>query len=175
MARSWSDAHDGATSRRSSGKNGSRFGPSACGCSSRRRASKAGSAASQTPSDVRSWRASPAQLCQEVPEGRCCPVRGLGRGGSRLRCRGPALGPRPGDVRHRLPVNRAIRSPKGSITAARQFNRHYQVDENLVALNPLFGGREVDAGEWEQAGQGLPCLVPSQGLQQAGQGLGARG
>jgi len=59
IARSWSGAHDGATSGRSSGKGGSRFGPSAWGCNFLGRVSTAGSDASQSPSDVRSWRARP--------------------------------------------------------------------------------------------------------------------
>jgi len=59
IARSWSVAHDGVTSGRSCGKGGSRLGPSACGCHSRTWVSTAGSAASQTPSDVRSRRARP--------------------------------------------------------------------------------------------------------------------
>jgi len=62
MAGSWSDAHDGVTSGRSSGTEAASTGPSAWRCSSRRRATTAGSAKSQTPPEVRSWRDLPGAL-----------------------------------------------------------------------------------------------------------------
>jgi len=59
IARRWSVAHEGVTSGRSSGSGAASPDPAAWGCSSLRRASTAGSAESQTPSEVSSWRALP--------------------------------------------------------------------------------------------------------------------
>jgi len=111
------------------------LGPSACGCNSRRRVSTAGSAASQTPSDVRIWRARPgapsarrartAAAVRSEAGGEAAAVSGAAVLLS-ARVRGPSV--------TACSCMRAISSPNGSTTCARQLSRHCWVDVDLVAL-----------------------------------------
>jgi len=154
--RSCSDAHDEATSGRYSGKGGSSFGHSACGCNSRRRASTAGSAESQTASDVRSWRARPgapsgrmartAAAVRSEAWGEAAATSGAAplfwaravraRAVRAVRAGGDGRGPSVAACRRM----RLIRSPNGSITTARQLSRHCWVEGAARAMRGIRDG-----------------------------------
>jgi len=131
------------------------LGPSAWVCNSSRRVSTAGSAASQTPSDVRSWRARPGASSTrrarrvfhyEGPDGRSNAVRGLGRGSSRPRCAALLLTRVRGQSVFACRWMRAISSHKGSLTAARQLSRHCWVEGHLVTLPDHAGASRAMRG-----------------------------
>jgi len=140
----------------------SRLGPSACGCSSRRRAGKAGSAASQTPSDFRSWRVHPG-----------APSARRARGAAAVRCEawGEAAAVSSAEAllwaRVRGPsvaacrFMRLISSPFGSITAARQLSRRCWDEEHLVALTSCAGAaRAMRGNRRRRARVSLSAPVP---------------
>jgi len=68
----------------------------------------------------------------------------------------------------------AISSPKGFMTAARQLSRQFLGRRRWRQLATPRGCGKCDAGEDEKGRQGIKCLVPLQGLQQAGQCPDAR-
>jgi len=158
------------------------LGPSACGCKSRRRVSTARSAASQTPSDVRIWRARPGAPSERRARTAAAVLSEAGgeaaavSGAAALlwaRVRGPSVAA--------CRCMRTFNYPKGSITAVSQLSRHCWVDVDVVALPPRAGlrGRCGGIGKDEPGSpmsvfQDLPAAGPGwlvrpfQGLQQAG-------
>jgi len=174
MARSWSVAHERVRSGRSSGNGAASPGPSSRVCSSFWRASTAGSAEAQTPSEVSNWRALPG-----APLDRRAWTAGAVRseawdelsvvsGATALvvaRVRGRSAGA--------ARFTRATNSSRSSRTENRQFTLSLLVRGGPRGLPTAGQCGQRNAGEEEHAGQGLSSLLAFRSLRQAGQGPGA--